>query len=95
MALKILIKWDKREKFSTTNYIPRKFELTAAYETNTKEVIYKLGDGKTSLQELKEITKLSELDKFLLYTTKSGRSPVAEIYLNLFMIEQELEENNK
>ena len=95
MALKILIKRDKVEKFSTTNYIPRKFELIAAYDTNTKEVIYKLGDGKTSWQELKEIIKLSELDKFLLYTQKSGRYPLAEIYLNPFMIEQGLEENNK
>ena len=65
MSVKVLIKRDTVDNFKTENFIPREYELVAAYGTDTEEVIYKLGDGKTYWADLKEITKISELDKFI------------------------------
>lgn len=94
MALKVLIKRDSVEEYNTTNYIPKEFELVAAYETDTEKVIYKLGDGVTPWSELKEVTKLSELDKFFVYTKNCGDKSVVEAYLNPFMIQEELQKPN-
>jgi len=100
MSVKVLIKRDTVDNFKTKNFIPREYELVAAYGTDTEEVIYKLGDGKTYWADLKEITKISELDKFIFYvasTSVSGtevkHSKVCkgpEIYLNPFMAEEVL-----
>lgn len=98
--MKILIKRDTIEAFKTTSFIPREYELVAAYDNKTKQVIYKLGDGVTPWSDLKEITKICELDKFMLYShgiTKIGDNIKIrnnktfvgpEIYLNPFMINE-------
>ena len=98
--MKILIKRDTIEAFKTTVFIPREYELVAAYDNETKQVIYKLGDGVTPWSDLKEITKICELDKFMLYSSgitkigdnvkiKSNKTLVGpEIYLNPFKINE-------
>jgi hypothetical protein len=97
--MKILIKRDTIDSFTTTQFIPREYELIAAYNEETKQVIYKLGDGTTPWPKLKEITKISELDKFVLYsssicdlsnpTRKSGHIKCGpEVYLNPFLINE-------
>lgn len=102
MSLKILIKRDAIENFSTLKYVPKEFELVAAYDVDTRQIIYKLGDGKSSWTELAEITKLSELDKFIVYTnvyTKSSQDKRVlagpEIYLNPFMCDEIIKSSNK
>ena len=65
--VKILIKRDTVENYSDSKFIPKPFELVAAYTEDSDTIIYKLGDGKTCWTDLPEITKLSELDKFAVY----------------------------
>ena len=79
MAIKVLIKRDTLERFKTTSWVPREFELVVAYDDKSDGLIYKLGDGKTHWNDLPEITKISELDQFLVYT--KGSKPVVEAYL--------------
>lgn len=65
--VKILIKRDTAENYLDNNFIPRPFELVAAYTEDYDAIIYKLGDGKTCWTDLPEITKLSELDRFAVF----------------------------
>ncbi len=65
--VKILIKRDTAENYSDNNFIPRPFELVAAYVEDSDIIVYKLGDGKTCWADLPEITKLSELDRFAVF----------------------------
>ena len=84
MSLRILIKRDSTDKWATFEYIPKELELVAAYDINTKRVIYKIGDGKTSWVELPELTKISELDRFNFYTPEYEYS-IVEVILNPFL----------
>jgi hypothetical protein len=94
MALKVLVKRDTVNNWDTAIFVPREYELVTAYDPETKEVIYKLGDGKTSWKELKKITKLNELNKFFLYSQKYPKNPSVEVYLNPFMCELVESENS-
>ena len=88
MSLKILVRRDAVSTIANLNYVPKQFELIAGYSVDKKEIIYKIGDGTTPWTELEEITKLSELDKFTLYT---NRGPIVEVYLNPNLCEEVLE----
>lgn len=66
--IKVLIRRDTVDNFITFNFVPAPFELVAAYSEDSDAIIYKLGDGKTYWTDLPEITKLSELDKFAVFT---------------------------
>lgn len=88
MGLKVLIKRDTSENFKVENFIPREFELVAAYNENSEDVIYKLGDGKTPWTDLPEITKISDLDKFNVYCINGDK---AEVFLNPFIIKETLD----
>lgn len=101
--MKILIKRDTLNNFNSVDFIPREYELVAAYDEETSQVIYKLGDGATPWADLKEITKISELDKFIIYGCKERRNASGkiilkgkqiigpEVYINPFLINKEFE----
>lgn len=65
---KVLIKRDLVENYISNNYIPKDKELVVAYEVNSEDLIFKIGDGKTSWLNLPEISQLKELDSFNMYT---------------------------
>jgi hypothetical protein len=88
MSLKVLVKRDSVDNWTTSKYIPRELEFVAAYDINTKRIVYKIGDGKTSWAELPELTKISELDRFNLYSPKY-ENPIVEVILNPFLITKE------
>lgn len=79
MSLKILIRRDSVDTIDNLKYVPKQFELVAGYSIDRKDIIYKIGDGVTPWTELKEITKLSEIDNFTVYT---NRGSIVEVYLN-------------
>lgn len=79
MSLKILIRRDSVDTIDNLKYVPKQFELVAGYSIDRKNIIYKIGDGVTPWTELKEITKLSEIDNFTVYT---NRGSIVEVYLN-------------
>lgn len=81
MVLKVLLRRDSTENYILRNFIPKKLELVAAYTSDSTTIIYKLGDGKTPWIELPEITKISELDKFIVYTPDAR----VETLLNPFL----------
>lgn len=66
-SVKILIRRDTIENYIYNEFIPKPFELVAAYAEDSDTTIYKLGDGKNCWADLPEITKLSELDKFVIF----------------------------
>lgn len=66
-SIKILIRRDTIENYLCSDFIPKPCELIAAYTEDSDTVIYKLGDGKNYWADLPEITKLSELDKFIVF----------------------------
>ena len=89
----ILVKRDTIDACNSTDYfIPKEYELVAAYDEKTKKIIYKLGDGKTSWRKLKKITKLSQLDKFRICP---ARSSGAVIYLNPFLCNEIIDKCNR
>ncbi len=77
---KVLVKRDMAETWRTTDFVPRKLELIAAWDEGTQQIIYKLGDGKTPWSELPRRTDLSELDMFRVF---AGLDTV-EVILNPF-----------
>ena len=79
MSLKILIRRDSVDTIDNLKYVPKQFELVAGYSIDRKDIIYKIGDGVTPWTELEEITKLSEIDNFTVYT---NRGSIVEVYLN-------------
>lgn len=90
---KVLIKRDLVENYMSNNYIPKDKELIVAYEVNNEDLIFKIGDGKTSWFDLPEITQLKELDYFNVYTCDGGNCVTT--YLNPTMIKQVLEEEKE
>lgn len=99
MPLKILIKRDTVQNFKTSEFVPKYHELVAAYDEHTKNVIYKLGDGVTPWAKLKKITRIKDLDCFIVYSQVlcgpqgSRRTSIGpEIYLNPFKINEVLSE---
>lgn len=90
--IQILVKRDSIEAYKNFDFIPKEFELVTAYDVKTKKIIYKLGDGVTPWKKLKKITKLSQLDKFAVYTKNCPR---AMIYLNPFMCNEVIDKLNK
>lgn len=88
MSLKVLVKRDSTDNWATSEFIPRALEFVAAYDINTERVVYKIGDGKTSWAELPELTEISELDRFNLYSPKY-ENPIVEVILNPFLIIKE------
>ncbi len=93
MALKVLIKRDSTKNFTIDNFVPREHELVSAYEQDSKRVIYKFGDGKTSWENLPEVTKISEIDRFKVYTRRSGTETI-EMFLNPLSIEEFLKKGS-
>ena len=81
---KVLIKRDLVENYVSNNYVPKDKELVVAYEVNNRDLIYKIGDGKTSWVELPELTKISELDRFNFYAPEYEYS-IVEVILNPFL----------
>ena len=55
----LLIKRDTLENFTFENPILRDRELALAYKG--KKAIYKLGDGRTSWNDLKPVTKIKDI----------------------------------
>ena len=94
MSLKILVKRDSVSNFIAINFIPRKGELVAAYDTEGCRVIFKIGDGQTPWDNLNEITKISELGTFCIYTNRN-RVPTVEMFLDPFRIAEVLTENTE
>jgi hypothetical protein len=92
MSLKILIRRDAVSTIANLNYVPKQFELIAGYSVDRKEITYKIGDGVTPWTELEEITKLSELDNFIIYT---NRGSIVELYLNPNLCDEVLERETK
>lgn len=90
-VIKVLVKRDSTENFNTTAFTPRKYELTAAYETESNKIIYKMGDGKTPWAELPEVTTINEIDRFKVY---SDRKDVVEVFFNPQSIKEFLNEND-
>lgn len=87
---KVLIKRDLVENYISSNYIPKDKELVVAYEANNEDLIFKIGDGKTSWFDLPEISQLKELDYFNMYTS-DGINLVTTIF-SPTMIRQVLDE---
>lgn len=90
---KVLIKRDLVENYISNNYIPKDKELIVAYEVNNEDLIFKIGDGKTSWFDLPEITQLKELDCFNMYTYDGGNCVTT--YFNPTMIKQVLDEEKE
>lgn len=90
MPLKILVKRDSVTNFTASGFVPRDGEITSAYDTGAGSLIFKLGDGKTPWTALPEITKISELASFKVYTRSNGKE-TAEIILNPFKIDEYLD----
>lgn len=89
---KVLVKRDSIENFTTTAFIPREYEFMSAYETESNRIIYKIGDGKTPWAELPEVTNISEIDGFKVFT--DGRD-VVEVFFNPQSIKEILNENDR
>ena len=85
MAIKVLIRRDSVENFTTKAYIPKEHELVSAFETETEQIVYKIGDGKTPWKELPAVTKIDEVDRFKVYS-KGGEA--LEVFLNPFTIKE-------
>lgn len=94
MSLKILIKRDSIDNFATSDFIPREHELTVAYSSDYKHLVFKLGDGKTHWSDLCEITKISELSSFNIYTDYNTK-PTVELFLDPFKIREVLDTTNE
>ena len=88
-TFKVLIKRDLVENYVSNNYVPKDKELVVAYEVNNRDLIYKIGNGKTSWFDLPEITQLKELDYFNMYTSDGN---LVTTYFNPTMIKQVLDE---
>lgn len=88
---KVLVKRDSIENFTTIAFIPREYEFMSAYERESNRIIYKIGDGKTPWAELPEVTNISEIDGFKVYT--DGRD-VVEVFFNPQSIKEILNEND-
>lgn len=86
MTLKILVKRDSVANFTANGFVPRVGELTSAYEADTEALVFKIGDGKTPWVDLPEITKISELSSFKVYTRYSSDKEAVEVLLNPFRI---------
>ena len=93
MALKVLIRRDTIQNWATSCFIPRPYELVAAYDENSNDVIYKLGDGITPWDKLERITELNQLDRFYVYCSNGSKSAV-ENYLNPFLIKDVIADSN-
>lgn len=91
MAVKVLIRRDSVENFTTEAFVPKEYELVSAFETETGQIVYKIGDGKTSWTQLPPVTKIDEIDRFKVYT-KSGEA--VEMFLNPFSIREFLNKTN-
>ncbi len=94
MSLKILIKRDSIDNFATSDFIPRERELTVAYSSDDKHLVFKLGDGKTPWSDLCEVTKISELSSFNIYTDYNTK-PTVELFLDPFKIREVLDATNE
>ncbi len=94
MSLKVLIKRDTVANFTTSDYIPQEHELIAAYDTEGRRVIFKIGDGKTPWPGLCEITKISDLGTFSIYTDRSTK-PIVEMFLDPFKIREVLSDKSE
>lgn len=81
MALQILIRRDNVANFIANSFKPSEGELVAAYDPEGERVIFKLGDGKSLWIDLPEITKISDLSTFSIYTGRS-KQPVVEMFLD-------------
>ena len=91
MAVKVLIRRDSVETFTTEAFVPKEYELVSAFETETSQVVYKIGDGKTSWEHLPAVTKIEEIDRFKVYTIKGE---AVEMFLNPFSIREFLNKSN-
>lgn len=90
LPVKVLIRRDSIENFAVSDYIPRESELTAAYSNDGNQVIFKLGDGKKRWSDLCEVTKISELGVFNVYTSQYNTKPTIEMVLDPFKIQEVL-----
>lgn len=86
MSIKVLIKRDSVANFTTAAFIPRGKEIITAYEQDSNDIIFKLGDGKTSWADLPEIKKISDMDSFKVYSGRSQKETI-EVILNPFLIQ--------
>ena len=64
MQVKVLVRRDSIENFTTTAFIPHEHELIAAHGVDSNTIIFKIGDGKTSWAELPEVKTIEEIDRF-------------------------------
>lgn len=78
MRVKVLVRRDFIENFTTTALIPYEHELIAAHGVNSNIIIFKIGDGKTSWAELPEVKTIEEIDRFKVY--RNGKE-VIEMFL--------------
>lgn len=91
MAVKVLIRRDSVENFTTSAFVPLAFELVSAYSTDSDRIIYKIGDGKTSWEKLPEVERIEEIDGFKVYT--KGKEAI-EMFLNPLSINEFLKKGN-
>lgn len=85
MSVKVLIRRDSVENFTTSAFVPLAFELVSAYCTDSDKIIYKIGDGKTSWEKLPEVERIEEINGFKVYT--EGKEAI-EMFLNPFSIKE-------
>lgn len=90
---KVLVKRDLVENYISNNYIPKDKELIVAHDVTNEDLIFKIGDGKTSWFNLPEISQLKELDYFNMYT--SDGINLVTIFFNPTIIKQILDEEEE
>ena len=71
--LECYIRRDSYQKYIDYGFIPKRTELIVAYDGD--KAIYKIGDGITTFENLKEITRIDELCPF--FTLFNGKQYVS------------------
>lgn len=92
MSVKVLIRRDSIENFTTTAYIPKEHELIVAYTNDSNKIIFKIGNGKTTWAELPEVKTIEEIDRFKVYY--NGKEAI-EMFLKPESIQEFLDTDTK
>ena len=92
MPVKVLIRRDSIENFTTTAFIPKEHELIAAHAIDSNTIIFKIGDGKTTWAELPEVKTIEEIDRFKVYC--NGKEAI-EMFLKPESIQEFLDTDTK